>query len=111
MPKLPVLVMRPLNALASLFFAGSHCKEQVMSITATMVATRQKVTISAATTPVVFVVDDDISVRESLELLVAAAGWRAETYASAHEFLARPHVDVPACLILDVGLPDLNGLE
>lgn len=61
--------------------------------------------------PVVFVVDDDISVRESLELLIQAAGWQAETFASAAEFLARPRVDRPTCLILDVSLPDLNGLD
>jgi FixJ family two-component response regulator len=62
-------------------------------------------------TPIVFVVDSDPSVRESLELLVRAAGWQAETFASAQEFLARPRSFVPSCLILDVKLPDLNGLE
>jgi FixJ family two-component response regulator len=61
--------------------------------------------------PVVFVVDDDISVRESLELLIQCAGWRAETFASAEEFLARSRMDVPSCLVLDVGLPDLDGLD
>jgi len=59
----------------------------------------------------VFVVDDDISVRESLELLIGTAGWRAETFASAQEFLDRPRVLVPSCLVLDVSLPGLNGLE
>jgi FixJ family two-component response regulator len=59
----------------------------------------------------VFVVDDDISVRESLELLIKAAGWRAETFATAQAFLARPRVTVPCCLVLDVSLPGLNGLE
>lgn len=63
------------------------------------------------TTPIVFVVDDDISVRESLESLIRFAGWRPETYASAHEFLARPSADVPSCLVLDVSLPGLNGLD
>jgi FixJ family two-component response regulator len=67
--------------------------------------------MSHASTPIVFVVDSDPSVRESLELLVRAAGWRAETFASAKEFLARPRSVVPSCLILDVTLPDLNGLE
>ncbi len=67
--------------------------------------------MSHASTPIVFVVDSDPSVRESLELLVRAAGWRAETFASAQEFLARPRAAVPSCLILDVTLPDLNGLE
>jgi FixJ family two-component response regulator len=61
--------------------------------------------------PIVFVVDDDISVRESLEALIRCAGWHAETFASAREFLARPRVLAPSCLILDVTLPDLNGLE
>jgi FixJ family two-component response regulator len=59
----------------------------------------------------VFVVDDDISVRESLELLIQSAGWRAETFASAQDFLARQRVLVPSCLVLDVSLPGLNGLE
>jgi FixJ family two-component response regulator len=59
----------------------------------------------------VFVVDDDISVRESLELLIHSAGWRSETFASAHEFLARPRVAVPSCLVLDISLPGLNGLD
>lgn len=62
-------------------------------------------------TPVVFVVDDDISVRESLELLIRHAGWRVETFASAREFLARPGVDGASCLVLDVSLPGLSGLE
>ena len=61
--------------------------------------------------PVVFVVDDDISVRESLELLIRCAGWQTETFASAHEFLARPRIAVPSCLVLDLSLPDLNGLD
>jgi FixJ family two-component response regulator len=62
-------------------------------------------------TPIVFVVDDDISVRESLELLIRTAGWQAEIFESAQEFLARPRVLAPSCLILDVNLPDLNGLD
>jgi FixJ family two-component response regulator len=63
------------------------------------------------TTPIVFVVDDDMSVRESLELLIDCAGWKSETFASAQEFLSRPRVLAPSCLILDVSLPDLNGLD
>jgi FixJ family two-component response regulator len=63
------------------------------------------------TTPIVFVVDDDISVRESLEALVRFAGWHPETFASAQEFLSRPPVLVPNCLVLDVSLPGLNGLD
>lgn len=61
--------------------------------------------------PIVFVVDDDVSVRESLELLIQSEGWRPETFESAQEFLARPRVKVPSCLVLDVSLPDLNGLD
>lgn len=61
--------------------------------------------------PIVFVVDDDISVRESLELLIEFAGWQSETFASAEEFLARPRIATPSCLVLDVSLPALNGLE
>src|SRR5580704_11590857 len=62
-------------------------------------------------TPIVFVVDDDISVRESLESLIRCAGWQPETFASAQEFLARPRVLAPSCLVLDVALPDLSGLD
>jgi FixJ family two-component response regulator len=62
-------------------------------------------------TPIVFVVDDDISVRDSLELLIRSGGWHAETFASGQEFLARPRVTVPCCLLLDVTLPGANGLE
>jgi FixJ family two-component response regulator len=62
-------------------------------------------------TPIVFVVDDDVSVRESLELLIDFAGWKPETFASAEEFLARPRSLTPSCLVLDVSLPELNGLE
>ena len=61
--------------------------------------------------PIVFVVDDDISVRESLELLIQFAGWQPETFASAEEFLAHPRTVTPSCLVLDISLPDLNGLE
>src|ERR1700736_2006557 len=62
-------------------------------------------------TPIVFVVDDDISVRESLELLIRSEGWQPETFESAQEFLAHPRTLVPSCLVLDVSLPGLNGLE
>ena len=61
--------------------------------------------------PIVFVVDDDISVRESLELLIRSEGWQPETFESAQEFLAHPRELVPSCLVLDVSLPGLNGLE
>jgi FixJ family two-component response regulator len=62
-------------------------------------------------TPIVFVVDDDVSVRESLESLIRFAGWHPETFSSAQEFIARPRVLAPSCLVLDVALPDLNGLD
>jgi FixJ family two-component response regulator len=62
-------------------------------------------------TPIVFVVDDDISVRESLESLIRYAGWQPQTFASAQEFLSRPRVFGPSCLVLDLMLPDLNGLD
>jgi FixJ family two-component response regulator len=61
--------------------------------------------------PVVFIVDDDVSVRESLELLVRDENWKPETFASAQEFLDRPRKLVPSCLVLDLSLPGLNGLE
>jgi len=63
------------------------------------------------TIPIIFVLDDDVSVRESLELLIRTAGWHAETFASARELFAHSRVDVPHCLILDMALPDLNGLD
>ena len=62
-------------------------------------------------TPIVFVVDDDVSVRESLESLIRCEGWQPETFASAQEFLDYPRVHIPNCLVLDVSLPGLNGLD
>jgi len=62
-------------------------------------------------TPIVFVVDDDISVRTALELLIDSAGWQSETFPSAQAFLHRPRAVGPSCLLLDVSLPDLDGLE
>ena len=61
--------------------------------------------------PLVFVVDDDVSVRESLELLIRYEGWEPEIFASANEFLSRPRPLVPSCLILDLSLPGLSGLD
>jgi FixJ family two-component response regulator len=61
--------------------------------------------------PIVFVVDDDISVRESLELLITSAGWQPEMFVSAPQFLLRPRPAVPCCLVLDVTLPGPSGLE
>jgi FixJ family two-component response regulator len=62
-------------------------------------------------TPIIFVVDDDVSVRESLELLIKSAGLRVETFSSAQDFLARARTNVPCCLVLDVRIPGLGGLE
>ncbi len=62
-------------------------------------------------TPIVFIVDDDVSVRDSLDSLIRFEGWQVETFATAEAFLSRPRADVPSCLVLDVGLPDLNGLD
>lgn len=67
--------------------------------------------VRSQATPIVFVVDDDVSVRESLELLIRSAGWQPETFETAREFLSRPRVLAPSCLILDITLPDLNGLD
>ncbi|HEY2733371.1 MAG TPA: response regulator, partial [Polyangiales bacterium] len=80
-----------------------------MNISATDHAS--KPTAPAQVTPIVFVVDDDVSVRESLELLIQCAGWQPQIFASAQEFLSHPRVFTPSCLVLDVTLPDLNGLE
>lgn len=65
----------------------------------------------SASEPVVFVVDDDASVREALSGLLRSAGWNVETFASAREFLARPRADLASCLVLDVRLPGLSGLD
>ena len=61
--------------------------------------------------PVVFVIDEDVDVRASLRSLIESAGWQAETFRSGREFLTRPRVQVPSCLVLDIALPDLNGLR
>jgi FixJ family two-component response regulator len=81
--------------------------------TAATTQSRQEtgVTATSHATPIVFVVDDDISVRESLELLLRCEGWEPETFATAQEFLMRPRPTGPSCLVLDVCLPDLNGLD
>jgi FixJ family two-component response regulator len=60
---------------------------------------------------VIAIVDDDPSVREGLKSLIRSAGWSVETFASAQEFLSRPRAKVPSCLILDLQLPDLSGLD
>ena len=62
--------------------------------------------------PTVFIVDDDVSVRESLELLIESAGWQSQTFASALEFLAHPPIPAgPSCVVLDLNLPDFTGLQ
>ena len=62
-------------------------------------------------TPIVFIVDDDVPVRSALQTLIESVGWIPETFASAQEFLRRPRVAAPSCLVLDVSLPDISGLE
>jgi FixJ family two-component response regulator len=85
--------------------------EAVTNCTAYGVDAASKAATGHDAAPVVFVVDDDASVRRSLDLLIHAAGWRPETFASAQEFLASPRPSTPSCLVLDVALPDLNGLD
>src|SRR5262249_11301039 len=65
----------------------------------------------ATAKPIVFLVDDDVWVRESLQTLIHDEGWQPETFASAQEFLDRPREFTPSCLVLDISLPGLNGLE
>jgi FixJ family two-component response regulator len=88
--------------------AMASTKSEYRLIGSTAMARTAAISPSA---PVVFVVDDDVSVRESLELLIRQAGWQPETFASAQAFLGHPRLDGPSCLILDVALPDLTGLD
>jgi FixJ family two-component response regulator len=81
------------------------------SVTSAIASRSIEVLTMPDTRAIVFVVDDDVSVRESLELLIKNAGWQPELFASAQDFLSRPRVTVPNCLVLDVTLPGLNGLE
>jgi len=81
------------------------------TVPATIASHSTAVSTMAEVTSIVFIVDDDISIRESLELLAKRQGWGCETFASAQEFLSRPRPTVPSCLVLDVTLPGLNGLE
>ena len=67
--------------------------------------------LMSSAVPIVFIVDDDVSVRESLELLIRDQNWKPEMFASAKEFLDQPRKRVPSCLVLDLSLPGLNGLE
>jgi len=82
-----------------------------MTLSATINRTSTRASRATDATPIVFVVDDDISVRESLESLVLACGWEPRTFASGQAFLDSPRAEAPSCLILDVTLPDVNGLE
>ena len=66
---------------------------------------------TCASAPLVFIVDDDISVRESLEGLISTEGWQPVIFSSGKEFLAYPRVDAPSCLVLDLTLPDISGLD
>ncbi|WP_371049647.1 response regulator transcription factor [Pseudomonas fluorescens] len=75
------------------------------------VSAAQQANTATNSTPIVFVVDDDISVRESLELLIGQARWRPQLFESAQAFLAEPRPLVPSCLVLDINLPDFNGLD
>ena len=89
-----------------------ECLLKPFSVAALRTAVTTALRVPAVpTTPIVFVVDDDVSVRESLQSLIAWAGWKAETFSSARDFLARPVDHTPSCLVLDVELPDLNGLD
>jgi len=81
------------------------------TVTSAIVSRSIEVLTMADVTPIVYVVDDDVSVRESLELLIKNAGWQPELFASAQDFLDRPRATVPNCLVLDVSLPGVNGLE
>lgn len=84
------------------------CRGIYMSIASAPVQTSSPL---AQATPIVFVVDDDVGMRESLVSLISGSGWRPETFASAQEFLSWPRPLAPSCLVLDVTLPDLNGLD
>jgi FixJ family two-component response regulator len=81
------------------------------TVTSAVVSCSIEVLTMQDATPIVYVVDDDISVRESLELLIKSAGWQPALFASAQAFLSRPRATIPSCLVLDVSLPGLNGLE
>jgi FixJ family two-component response regulator len=80
-------------------------------LNANNVSAAQQANTATNSTPIVFVVDDDISVRESLELLIGQARWRPQLFESAQAFLAEPRPLVPSCLVLDINLPDFNGLD
>jgi FixJ family two-component response regulator len=79
--------------------------------TARIVRTAARAAPMSQATPIVFVVDDDFAVREALESMIRQAGWQPELFESAQGFLSRPRAFVPNCLVLDVSLPGLDGLE
>ena len=88
-----------------------HVTRAPYTVTSAIASRSNEVLTMPDMTSIVFVVDDDVSVRESLEFLIKSAGWQPETFASAREFLSRSRVTRPSCLVLDVTLPGLNGLE
>jgi FixJ family two-component response regulator len=90
--------------------AGNATREPY-TVTSAIVSRSIEVLTLPDVMPIVYVVDDDVSVRESLELLIKNAGWKPEVFASAQDFLSRPRIAVPNCLVLDVTLPGLNGLD
>jgi FixJ family two-component response regulator len=95
--------------MATMFTGTSHAGPYTVG-SPTVIRAHEVVAMPDVTS-IVFVVDDDVSVRESLEQLIRTAGWHPETFTSAQEFLSRPRATVPCCLVLDVTLPGLNGLE
>jgi FixJ family two-component response regulator len=81
-------------------------------ISASLASSKALVSVSPSTpSPTVFVVDDDSSVRESLESIIRCAGWQPETFASGHQFLASLPPLAPSCLVLEMNLPDVHGLD
>jgi FixJ family two-component response regulator len=90
---------------------GGNVTPRPSTVSSAMASASLEVLTMPNIRPIVFVVDDDVSVRESLELMLRTTGWQSQTFASAQEFLSRPRPSVPCCLVLDVTLPGLNGLE
>jgi FixJ family two-component response regulator len=88
-----------------------HVIREPYTLSPSLAARRSEVAAMPDSSAIVFVVDDDVSVRESLELLIKSAGWKPETFVTALDFLSRPRATVPCCLVLDVTLPGLTGLE
>ena len=78
---------------------------------ASVISSKSPVSAAAVMSPTVFVVDDDTTARESMESMIRSAGWRPETFASGYEFLASSQTPAPSCLVLEMGLQDLHGLD